>query len=303
MISDILSDNVARTPLEGANSPLYFPGRDVAVKTGTTNDYRDAWILGYTPSIAVGAWAGNNDNSPMEKKISGLIVAPMWNEFMNEVLKTLPDEKFEKPDIQNDSKKGAPVIRGLWQGGDSFLIDTISGKLATQYTPKETIQEKVITNVHSILYWIDKNDPLGARPRDPSEDSQFEHWEIADQNWWQNNSWRYPVITSKPTLYDDIHTHAFKPNVNILSPDSETIYDSHQQITMIISSLGHFPLQKIDIFINNDYVGTVKSPNFTFSFIPSDLNNPQEQNELKLIAYDIVWNSNQITKSFKVSGQ
>lgn len=301
MITDILSDNVARTPLEGANSPLYFPGRDVAVKTGTTNDYRDAWILGYTPSIAVGAWAGNNDNTPMEHKISGLIVAPMWNEFMNEVLKTLPDEKFEKPDIKNDPNIGAPVIRGLWQGGDSFLIDTISGKLATENTPKETTQEKVITNFHSILYWVDKSDPLGPKPADPSQDPQFERWEIAERNWWQNNAWRYPVVTTKPTLYDDVHTPANKPNVNILTPSSEAVYDSHQPIAMTISSLGHYPLQKIDIFINNDYVGTIKSPNFSFSFIPSDLNNLQNQNELKLIAYDTVWNSSQITKTFRVS--
>jgi membrane peptidoglycan carboxypeptidase len=81
-ISDMLKDNQARTPAFGADSYLHFPGRDVAVKTGTTNDYRDTWILGYTPSIAVGCWAGNNNNTPMEKKVAGFIVAPMWNEFM-----------------------------------------------------------------------------------------------------------------------------------------------------------------------------------------------------------------------------
>jgi 1A family penicillin-binding protein len=77
-ISNILSDNVARTPAYGENSPLYFPGRPVAVKTGTTNDYKDVWIVGYTPSLAVGAWAGNNNNTSMEKKVAGMIIAPMW---------------------------------------------------------------------------------------------------------------------------------------------------------------------------------------------------------------------------------
>ena len=76
MISDVLSDNKARTPAFGANSPLYFPDRPVAAKTGTTNDYKDAWVLGYTPNIAVGAWFGNNDNTPMEKMVAGFIVAP-----------------------------------------------------------------------------------------------------------------------------------------------------------------------------------------------------------------------------------
>ncbi len=96
-ITDILSDNVARTPLYGANSIIYFGDREVAVKTGTTNDYKDAWTIGYTPSVVVGTWAGNNDNTPMAKKVSGLIVAPMWRAFMDEVLKTIPPESFTKP--------------------------------------------------------------------------------------------------------------------------------------------------------------------------------------------------------------
>ena len=114
-ISDILSDNNARAPSFGQTSALYFATRDVAVKTGTTNDYRDAWIIGYTPNIAVGAWAGNNDNSPMEKRVAGFIVAPMWRAFMDQVLAKMPDERFEEPLIENsDTLK--PVLRGVWQG-------------------------------------------------------------------------------------------------------------------------------------------------------------------------------------------
>src|SRR5690606_33006980 len=82
-ISDVLSDNVARTPLYGSNSLLYFgEGKDVASKTGTTNDRRDAWIFGYTPNLVVGAWAGNNDNESMNE-ISGLIISPLWRAFMD----------------------------------------------------------------------------------------------------------------------------------------------------------------------------------------------------------------------------
>src|SRR5690606_6655927 len=78
-ISDILSDNVARTPAFGPNSLLNIPG--VAVKTGTTNNYRDAWIIGYTPDVVIGAWAGNNDNTSMERRVAGMIIAPMWQAF------------------------------------------------------------------------------------------------------------------------------------------------------------------------------------------------------------------------------
>jgi 1A family penicillin-binding protein len=84
MISDILSDNVARTPAMGANSPLLleFPA---AVKTGTTNDYRDNWTIGYTQHLVVGVWAGNTDNAEMAPGTSGLTgAAPIWHDFMQE---------------------------------------------------------------------------------------------------------------------------------------------------------------------------------------------------------------------------
>ena len=62
-----------QSPNAGFRRQLAFilPDRPVAAKTGTTNDYKDAWVLGYTPSFAVGAWFGNNDNTPMEKMVAG----------------------------------------------------------------------------------------------------------------------------------------------------------------------------------------------------------------------------------------
>ncbi|MBU6415472.1 penicillin-binding protein, partial [Patescibacteria group bacterium] len=66
-INDVLSDNNARQPVFHPLSSLYFPGRSVAAKTGTTQDYRDAWTIGYTPSLSVGVWVGNNDNSPIQQ--------------------------------------------------------------------------------------------------------------------------------------------------------------------------------------------------------------------------------------------
>lgn len=86
MITSILSDNVARTPMFGANSVLYFPGYEVAAKTGTTDQYRDTWTIGYTPSLVVGVWAGNNDNSPMAKKPSIMIAGPIWHNFFAKAL-------------------------------------------------------------------------------------------------------------------------------------------------------------------------------------------------------------------------
>jgi penicillin-binding protein 1C len=299
-ISNILSDNTARAPTFGLSSALFITGKEIAAKTGTTNSNKDAWTLGYTPSIVVGVWAGNNDNKPM-KKGGSAVAGPIWNKFMNEVLKILPNEKFEKPNLEIDPKTVKPVLRGYWQGNENFFIDKISGKLAGEFTPKETIQEKIITNVHSILYWVDKNNILGLPPINPSNDSQFNHWEVPVQNWWIQNNHKYKITTwaEKPTEIDDVHTNTSGPVVSIIEPNTTLIYSSNQKIQLKISSSGSYPLQKIDIFINNIFINTIKSP-FVFSFIPDELDSLRSENELKIISYDMIYNRTESISTFKV---
>jgi len=185
-ISDILTDNIARTPLYGANSNVYFGGRDVAVKTGTTNNYKDAWIIGYTPSVVVGTWAGNNNNTPMAKKVSGLIVAPMWRVFMNEVLKTVPNENFTKPQVEN-SYDLKPVLRGKWQGGISNITQN---PIIDPNVPYESLTETLSGGVHSILYWVNKNDPRGVPPINSGDDPQFTNWEYGVRRWATTNGYQ-----------------------------------------------------------------------------------------------------------------
>ena len=146
VINSILSDNIARTPGYGPNSPLFI-SENVAVKTGTSNDYRDAWILGYSPSLAIGVWTGNNDNSPMEKKVAGLIVSPIWRELMDKVLPNFPQESFIPPE-QEDWSKLKPVLAG-------------------------------VVEPHAILYWVYKDNPRGAVPTNPTNDPQFNNWEYS----------------------------------------------------------------------------------------------------------------------------
>lgn len=82
VISDILADNGARSPAMGDNSPLYTPGLPTSVKTGTTNDFKDNWTVGFTRNIAVGVWTGNTDNTPMQS-VSGLQgAAPIWHDII-----------------------------------------------------------------------------------------------------------------------------------------------------------------------------------------------------------------------------
>ena len=299
-ISNILSDNIARIPTFGSSSALVVPGREVAAKTGTTNSNKDAWTLGYTPSIVVGVWAGNNDNKPMKKGGSAM-AGPIWNKFINEALKILPNEKFEKPNLEIDPKTVKPVLRGYWQGNENFFIDKISGKLASEFTPKETIQEKIITSVHSILYWVDKNNILGLPPSNPNNDSQFNQWEIPIQNWWAQNSGKYPTTTwaEKPIEIDDVHTDINKPIVSIIEPNTISVYSPNQKIQLQVLNSGRFPLQKMDIFINDTFIDTINTP-FGFSFIPGELENLRSGNELRIISYDTAYNRTENTVIFNV---
>ena len=172
LVSDVLSDNEARTPAFGAASPLHFPGYHVAAKTGTTNDSRDAWIVGYTPHIAVGSWAGNNDNRPMVKSVAGFIVAPMWNEFMREALLRYEPTPFPQPRPAT-SENDKPMLRGIWEG-----VDFSEG-------PASSTQ--IVTNIHSILYWVDKDNPRGPQLENPNVDPQFPYWEFSVQKWKAEN--------------------------------------------------------------------------------------------------------------------
>ncbi len=186
MINDILSDNKARTPAFGERSWLYFPEREVAVKTGTTNDYRDAWVIGYTPNFALGLWVGNNDNTPMEKKVAGFIAAPLWNSFFKKVFETTPKEDFIKQENNNLTEKIKPILNGEWRGGKTYFIDKTTNKLATENTPAESIEEKILTQIHSILFWVNKNNPNGPIPVNPEEDPQFNLWEPPVREWVKN---------------------------------------------------------------------------------------------------------------------
>ncbi|MDP3726754.1 MAG: PBP1A family penicillin-binding protein, partial [bacterium] len=99
IISSILSDNRARALEFGTNSPLNIPNRTVSVKTGTSDNKRDNWTIGYTPSYVVAAWVGNNDNTPMSQQLASGITgaAPIWNKIMTHLLKDKPDEKLPMP--------------------------------------------------------------------------------------------------------------------------------------------------------------------------------------------------------------
>lgn len=99
LISDILADNTARSSAFGSNSQLRIKNQTVSVKTGTTNDLRDNWTIGYTPDYLVAVWVGNNDNQPMNPRlVSGVTgAAPIWHNLMSYILNGVPDHPQPKP--------------------------------------------------------------------------------------------------------------------------------------------------------------------------------------------------------------
>ena len=284
-ISDILSDNKARAPAFGEASALYFPGKQIAAKTGTTNDFRDAWVLGYTPDITIGAWAGNNNNTPMEKKVAGFIVAPFWHEIMEQALIKLPSSKFTSPDsFSPPSERDGPWLRGEWRGGQEFIIDKISGRLATKFTPEEFQEKKVIREIHSILHWMDRqNDP------------QFKNWEEPVRKWAASQGLFDENSGVIPKEYDDVHIPENFPKIKEINiSPKKSSYSVGEKISMKPGIESKYPVTQVDFFGGNEeiYLGSVKKYPYEFNTeISEKILDDGNALNIKLKIYDSVGNT------------
>jgi len=96
-VTSILSDDRARAPTYGRNSPLVLPDRAAAVKTGTTDEFRDSWVVGYTPDLVTGVWVGNSNNSPMRDVLGVAGAGQIWHAFMVAALDGVPPTPFTQP--------------------------------------------------------------------------------------------------------------------------------------------------------------------------------------------------------------
>lgn len=163
IITDILSDPAARVPAFGTNSALDI-GRPAAAKTGTTTDFRDNWVMGYTPNLVVGVWVGNADNSPMVNATGVTGAGPIWNQFMRQVLRGQPELSFRLPEGINrvevcaisgllptpecQQRRTELFIEGTEpQSYDTvyqaFTLDRETGLLADENTPEDQRFERV----------------------------------------------------------------------------------------------------------------------------------------------------------------
>ncbi|MDZ4227992.1 MAG: PBP1A family penicillin-binding protein [Candidatus Levybacteria bacterium] len=215
IISHILLDNNARLITFGVNSYLNVSGKTIAVKTGTTDDKRDNWTIGWTPSVLVATWVGNNDNSPMGDVASGVTgAAPIWRRIILEALKGKPSEDFSKPDnvvaVTIDSLGGGlPVdgqptrseyfIKGTEPQGPSLIYKTV--KVSKEDNNKLASQSEIDHNEYDAKKFI------VFREDDPTAGGGKNRWQEGIDQWLNDNHkddslYRPPTETSTRVITD-----------------------------------------------------------------------------------------------------
>jgi 1A family penicillin-binding protein len=276
-INDILSDNVARAYVFGESNYLTLGERPAAAKTGTTNDYKDAWTIGYTPSLVAGVWVGRSEGDVMKKGADGSkIAAPIWNRFMSRALAGSAPEVFTPP---QPVVTGKAVLDGDKTAQAVYAIDRVSGKLATEMTPPD-----------SILFFVDRADPRGPVPEHPEADSQFATWEESVARWFSDK----PYSTdAPPTEYDDVHVIENLPVVSFLAPQDGGTLDQ-RAFRPSVSTYARRGVSKIEFFMDGESIGTnVYSPFDATITVPNRF--PKGFHTLTARAYDDVGNAGEST--------
>jgi len=179
IISDILADNGARSAAFGSTSQLVIPGHTVSVKTGTTNDLKDNWTIGYTNDFLAVTWVGNNDNSSMSYVASGVTGAsPIWNNIMRKLLKNVKDKPLVKPQMITN-----------------FQVCNLTGLLAQQENQCESHNEYFIENILPLgqsdypikqQVWVRRSDKLPVLQGDETVDRDLEEHTVVSDPFTQN---------------------------------------------------------------------------------------------------------------------
>ncbi|MEP7162219.1 MAG: transglycosylase domain-containing protein [Candidatus Moraniibacteriota bacterium] len=230
MLDSIIANNDNRAWVFGENSPLRFDNRPVAAKTGTTNEFRDGWTIGYTPSLAVGVWAGNNDNSPMVKGADGVnVAAPIWRAYLDKVLGNYAIESFPKynPDDEigdGEGKTKKLMLAGKLDEEKDVKVCKIPGEddkycLANKYCPDKESDKKDFVSPHDILYYVTREDPRGPIPDKPDRDAQYKNWEKGVKDYYKKQK---GVILETPPEKEcsEGDFSGFKPSASLSVPDS-----------------------------------------------------------------------------------
>lgn len=299
MLDHILSTNKYRAPAFGENNPFRFDNRNVAAKTGTTNEYRDGWAIGYTPSIAVGVWAGNNDNRAMKAGAAGAnVAAPIWRSFMDQVLGNYNDEKFpeykEEEDIKDILKGEIAIDKDvdvceLPDDDDEYC-------LANKYCPHDDVKERDFVSAHNILYYVDKDDPRGENPEKPKNDPQFKNWEKGVEEWYEKQeSDKKVIFGEKPKK--ECSASDFKkylPEVSVSASASGNSVKIHASVD------AEYGVDKVKFYVDGTEIASKGGKPYDVTYtVPIEKNNSTLSVKVKLI--DDIGNETDDSTSVSVS--
>lgn len=269
LISHILSDNNARQEIFGSQSFLVVSGKTVAVKTGTTDDKRDNWTVGYTPSYVVGVWVGNNDNSPMNPKLASGVTgaAPIWNRVMREVLKNKPTEDFQKPDdvvaVEVDDLGGGRAVEGKAKRSEYFIRGTEpqGSPIYQKLKISKNDGNRLANDVEIAKGEYEEKDYVVFKESDPVSSDGRNRWQEGIDAWLSQSSvdgsWKPPGIISQVQSDDVV--------VMIANPVDKTQIEYEFDITAVVVSAKE--IIKVDFEIDGSNQKTLTSSPYSYHHI------------------------------------
>lgn len=256
LISHILSDNNARSQVFGTQSYLNIPGKTVAVKTGTTDDKRDNWTVGYTKDVVVGVWVGNNDNSPMSQKIASGVTgaAPIWHRLMVFLLKKYRDGILDKPNnviaLEIDAFLGGLPKDGYPKRSEYFIKGTEPKEISPFYKKLKISKNngKLANEIEIKTGEYEEKEFIIIQENDPISTDGINRWQEAINEWLQSQNdekYKAPVEVSD-TKKDDLIIQIKEPI------DKSTI--NNNKLTLKAKILSVEEIKKIDIYVNERLV-------------------------------------------------
>jgi 1A family penicillin-binding protein len=250
LISDILSDNKAREITFGLSSGLNISGYEVAVKTGTTNDKRDNWAIGWTPNILVGVWVGNNDNSPMKKVASGVSGAtPIWRKIITESLKGRPKKSFEPTEkiitAEVDSVSGYRAHDGFPTKSDYFIKGTEPSGTDPFHQKLKLCrgQNKLATPAQIARGDYEEKEFFTFKEEDPVSQDGKNRWQEGILAWmFAKEDERY----HPPGEYCE----GGQITISLISPENESTTDNKFMIKAFVDSINS--ISEVKIYVNDE---------------------------------------------------
>lgn len=259
LVTNMLSDNPARGLIFGTNSPLQLGSRPVAAKTGTAQEFRDGWTMGYTPSLVAGVWIGNNNNSPMKDHSDGVVVAgPIWNQFMRQALAGTPIEQFVKPAPPDNALPpgiltgSLPEVKGKWVAETNTLYSADC--------PVAVGQPRTFKELHNLLFYVRRDHPAGPPPANAQDDPQFDNWEQAVRAWRDKHNLEKKDDPNEPLYVDSLPTPACGvqnaeelPKVRITEPNETILRSSPVKVSVEVDS--PHPLKEVRFTLDGQDIG------------------------------------------------